>query len=515
MKFLFVLLTIFLQTQSFTPSNEFYFLIKSSEKKIEFSTFRLSNPNRIILEINSKEKMELKKYNSLLPVTKISIKIFKNKTRLVFFVKDDTFYNVLNKNNALLIAFKNSIFIDNDNFDTIVAKISKYKQKPRLLAKTKNTTTVRTELKKHKTLQKENLIAKQLLQDLKNLQKAKLKQQLLAEKLRKENQKRIAELKKQQEQRRIEQEKKRQQEILKQQLLAEKLRKENQRRIAELKKQQEQKRIEQEKKRQQEILKQQLLAEKLRKEKQKRIAELKKQQKEKKLLAKIAEETKKHRNDLKRLFIQEKKFEKLKKIVLHQEKEYENEIILAKLETQKTKKMLKKKKNMVIKKKILVKNNSSKIKNLKIVKLKPIKKNEIPKKLRRIKLKRAVLTKKIEKNAPSLKVVKLRKKGFLKNLFFRKFPDFSRITLKTSGALEYRFREIKGGFVIDVFNLKRIPRYLSSIIDTRAFNAEVKYVYPKKKGKIFKIYIKTIKGVAVRKSEENNFINFDFFVPTI
>ncbi len=474
MKFLFVLLTIFFQTQIFSPSNEFYFLIKSSNKKIEFSTFRLSNPNRIVLEINSDEKIILKKYKSLLPVTKISIKKFKDKTRLIFFVKEDTFYNVLNKNNALLIAFKNSIFTDNDNFDTILAKISKYEQKPILLAKkvVKESNVVNMQKTKNKTLRKENLIAKQLLQDLKNLQKEKIKQELLAKKLKEEKEKKIALLKKQEKQ----------------------------------------KRILEEKKRQQEILKKQLLAKKLEQEKQKKIAELKK---EKKLLAKITKETEKHREELKTLFFQEQKFEKLKKIVLHQEKEYKKKVILAKLKEQKSQEIIKKEKNNLIKTKIVAKNNSSKIKNLKVVKLIPQKNNEIPKKLRRIKLKRMVLRKKIEKNAPELKVVKLRKKGVLKNLFFRKFPDFSRITLKTSGALEYRFREIKGGFVIDVFNLKRIPRYLSSIIDTRAFNAEVKYVYPKKKGKIFKIYIKTIRGVAVRKSEENNFINFDFFIPSI
>ncbi|MFO7736316.1 MAG: hypothetical protein R6W70_08920 [bacterium] len=114
-----------------------------------------------------------------------------------------------------------------------------------------------------------------------------------------------------------------------------------------------------------------------------------------------------------------------------------------------------------------------------------------------------------------LPVRKLAKKGQIENIFFRKHPDFSRVTLKTSGSLEYRFRKIKGGYVIDVFNLHKMPAHLVHIIDARAFNAEVKYIYPQKKDDIFKIYIKASDEIAVRKSQDGVFINFDFFVPLL
>ncbi len=116
---------------------------------------------------------------------------------------------------------------------------------------------------------------------------------------------------------------------------------------------------------------------------------------------------------------------------------------------------------------------------------------------------------------PDLPVQKLEKKGALKNIYFRKFAEFSRVTMEVTGETDYQFREIKGGYVIDVHNFEKIPKYLLNIIDTRGFEAEVEYIYPKKVGNILKIYIKTDQGMAVRKSEEENLINFDFFMPTI
>ena len=116
---------------------------------------------------------------------------------------------------------------------------------------------------------------------------------------------------------------------------------------------------------------------------------------------------------------------------------------------------------------------------------------------------------------PELPVTKLAKKGKLKNLFFRKFPEFSRVTMELDGEVDYQFREINGGFVIDVHNFAKIPKYLLNIIDTRAFKAEVTYIYPKKVDGVLKIYIKTDPGMAVRKSRDNKYINFDFFKPTI
>jgi len=136
-------------------------------------------------------------------------------------------------------------------------------------------------------------------------------------------------------------------------------------------------------------------------------------------------------------------------------------------------------------------------------------------KIRSLKVIKVEPTRQIAEDAPPLKVVTLAAKGKLKNLFFRKFPEFSRVTMEVTGDLDYAFREIKGGYVIDIHNFEKIPNYLLHIIDARAFNAEVQYLYPKRDGKIFKIYIKSNQNIAVRKSEEEGLIHFDFFVPTM
>ena len=121
----------------------------------------------------------------------------------------------------------------------------------------------------------------------------------------------------------------------------------------------------------------------------------------------------------------------------------------------------------------------------------------------------------LSEKLPELPVTKLEKKGKLKNIFFRKFPEFSRVTMELDGEVDYQFREISGGFVIDVHNFDKIPQYLLNIIDTRAFKAEVAYIYPKKADDILKIYIKTDPGMAVRKSVDGKYVNFDFFRPSI
>ena len=121
----------------------------------------------------------------------------------------------------------------------------------------------------------------------------------------------------------------------------------------------------------------------------------------------------------------------------------------------------------------------------------------------------------LSEKMPELPVTKLEKKGKLKNIFFRKFPEFSRVTMELDGEVDYQFREISGGFVIDIHNFDKIPQYLLNIIDTRAFKAEVAYIYPKKVDGVLKIYIKTDPGMAVRKSKDKKYVNFDFFKPTI
>ena len=135
--------------------------------------------------------------------------------------------------------------------------------------------------------------------------------------------------------------------------------------------------------------------------------------------------------------------------------------------------------------------------------------------IRQLKVIKAEKEPTLSEKLPDLPVTKLAKKGRLKNIFFRKFPEFSRVTMELDGEVDYQFREITGGFVIDVHNFEKIPQYLLNIIDTRAFKAEVTYIYPKKVDGVLKIYIKTDPGMAVRKSKDKKYVNFDFFKPTI
>ena len=136
--------------------------------------------------------------------------------------------------------------------------------------------------------------------------------------------------------------------------------------------------------------------------------------------------------------------------------------------------------------------------------------------VRSLKVVKAEKEKPLSETMAHLPVKKLERKGQLKNIFFRRFPEFSRITVEVDGDIDYQFREIIGGFVIDVNNFSKVPKRLLNIIDARAFKAEVTYIYPQKSDENrLKIYIKTKDGMAVRKSEEGKYINFDFFKPTL
>ena len=394
-----LLLFTFFQVQTYDIDDGFYVLISSSKDNVTFSSYRLSNPERIVLEINGQFQYPITEISS--PILKVEKTERKEFTRLTFHVKDGSFYTVLNRGNEILVGFRDKLFLDHENFDTITLALKEHAE-----------TIARKELQEVKT--DESDLVEIMLKDLE-----------LSRQKREEEEKRIAELQRK------------------------KLEEERLRRIKE------------------------------EKEKERRLAELQRKELEEERLRKIKEEEEEKERRLAELQRKKLEEERLRKI-----KEEEEERRLAELQRKKAPAQKK-----------AFRTEDGKIRQLKVVKAKE--KKELP------------------ERTSSLPVTKIGERGRLKNLLFRKFPNFSRISLEITGDIDYQFREIKGGFVIDIRNFSNIPQHLLNIIDTRAFNAEVEYIYPKRVEDIFKIYIKADEGIAVRKSEEKNIINLDFFVPTI
>ncbi len=526
-----LLLFTFFQVQTYDIDDGFYVLISSSKDNVTFSSYRLSNPERIVLEINGQFQYPITEISS--PILKVEKTERKEFTRLTFHVKDGSFYTVLNRGNEILVGFRDKLFLDHENFDTITLALKEHAE-----------TIARKELQEVKT--DESDLVEIMLKDLElsrqkreeeekriaELQRKKLEEERLRRiKEEEEKERRLAELqRKELEEERLrkikEEEERRLAELQRKKLEEERLRrikeekeKEKERRLAELqRKKLEEERLrkikeeeEEKERRLAELQRKKLEEERLRKikeeeeEKERRLAELQRKKLEEERLRRIKEEKEKERRlaELQRKELEEERLRKIK------EEEEEKERRLAelqrkKLEEERLRKIkeeeeerrlaeLQRKKAPAQKK--AFRTEDGKIRQLKVVKAKE--KKELP------------------ERTSSLPVTKIGERGRLKNLLFRKFPNFSRISLEITGDIDYQFREIKGGFVIDIRNFSNIPQHLLNIIDTRAFNAEVEYIYPKRVEDIFKIYIKADEGIAVRKSEEKNIINLDFFVPTI
>ena len=423
MTFLALLFMIF-SLQTMEDSGNFYLIFENSSENPTFSSYRLSNPERIVFEASGTFK------ESDFPVLPSIVKSVEKSesngmTRFVFFVEPGSQYTFFNRKGTIIMGFSRSVFLDDDNYDTIMAKFTAKKEAERIA-------------------------------QAENARKAE-EERLAEEERRTAEEKRIAELQKAEEERRLADEK----------------------RIAELKKADEEKRLVAEK--ESELVKSLMneLIEEERAVEEERLAELKKEYEEKR----VAEE--KRAAELRKAD-EEKRLAELQKA--EEEKRIAEEKRLAELQ-----KAEKEKRDAERVK--AVRSEDGEIRQLKVTKAE----------------KEPTLSEKL----PELPVTKLEKKGKLKNIFFRKFPEFSRVTMELDGEVDYQFREISGGFVIDVHNFDKIPKYLLNIIDARAFKAEVAYIYPKKADNILKIYIKTSNGMAVRKSVDDKYVNFDFFKPSI
>jgi exonuclease VII large subunit len=555
-----LLLFTFFQIETYSIDNGYYVLVDSPKDGITFSSYRLSNPERIVLEING--TFESSFSNLSTPVIKVEKSERKDFTRVIFYVEEKSFYTVLNRGNQILIGFRDKLFLDHEDFDAIAEMIEKQinikiaeevepePEKEIVKKKTDeselvsimmqeleiNRQRVEEEKRKLAELEKQRIeeekrkraeLERQRIEEEKQ-KLAELEKQRIEEEKRKlaelerqrieEEKQKLAELERQRieeekqklaelEKQRIEEEKRRRAEIekiesekeRKRQLALEKQRiEEEKRRLAELERQ----RIEEEKRRLAELERQRIEEEKRRlaelerqriEEEKRRLAELERQriEEEKRKLAELErqriEEEKRRLAELERQRIEE---EKQKLAELERQRIEEEKRRLAELAQRQEKRKFED-----IPQKKAVRTEDGTIRQLPVVKVGE--KSEMDEKISR------------------LPVRKVGERGALKNLLFRKFAEFSRVSLEITGDIDYQFREIKGGFVIDVRNFGKIPQHVLNIIDTRAFNAEVEYIYPKRVDDIFKIYIKADPGTAVRKSEDGNIINLDFFVPTI
>ena len=466
MTFFLIFLFLF-SLQTLDDNDNFYVIFESGNENVTFSSYRLNNPERIVFEADG--TFNDAEFHALPKMIKSVEKSESNgTTRFIFFVESGSQYTFFNRKGTIIIAFSSSIFLDDENFDTVVAKFQA-KREAELLAKAEK--------------------------------KRKIKEKRIAEeKRRMEEEKRLAELKKAEEEKRLAEEEKRIAELRK---AEEKKRLAEEKRIAKIKKAEEKKRLAEEKKRIAELKK---AEEKKRLAEEKRIAELKKAE-EKKRLAEEKRIAELKKTEEKKRLAEERRIAELRKA--EEKKRLAEEKRIAELRKAEEKKRLDEEKRLAeLKKAETEKEKQAAARQLKTVKSED---GEI----RQLKVTKVEKEPTLAEKLPDLPVVKLTKKGKLKNLFFRKFPEFSRVTMELDGEVDYQFREIVGGFVIDVHNFAKIPQYLLNIIDTRAFKAEVTYILPKKVDDVLKIYIKTNEGMAVRKSMDKKYIHFDFYKPTI
>ena len=484
MTFFLIFLFLF-SLQTLDDNDNFYVIFESGNENVTFSSYRLNNPERIVFEADG--TFNDAEFHALPKMIKSVEKSESNgTTRFIFFVESGSQYTFFNRKGTIIIAFSSSIFLDDENFDTVVAKFQA-KREAELLAKAE---------KKRKIKEKRIAEEKRRMEEEKRLAELKKAEE---EKRLAEEEKRIAELRKAEEKKRLAEEKR----IAKIKKAEEKKRlAEEKKRIAELKKAEEKKRLAEEKR----IAELKKAEEKKRLAEEKRIAELKKAE-EKKRLAEEKRIAELKKTEEKKRLAEERRIAELRKA--EEKKRLAEEKRIAELRKAEEKKRLDEEKRLAeLKKAETEKEKQAAARQLKTVKSED---GEI----RQLKVTKVEKDPTLAEKLPDLPVVKLTKKGKLKNLFFRKFPEFSRVTMELDGEVDYQFREIVGGFVIDVHNFAKIPQYLLNIIDTRAFKAEVTYILPKKVDDVLKIYIKTNEGMAVRKSMDKKYIHFDFYKPTI
>ncbi len=537
-------LTASLKERSFHFDGELHLLFTSDAKNISYSSYRLSAPDRIVIEFFG-EVLDGVIPKTVEPVSNIEVKDGGDTLRLIFYLSGDAFYSILNRDNNVLVSFSSTPLDDDSDFSTVFASLlerQRLQQKQKAVAPRAPTKLSEKEL----VAQLEERLKKQKAVLMKQQEKERQRQAELLRRKQEEERKRQVELlrKKQEEERqrlelarkKAEKERKRKEEEAR--IAAERERK---RREALLKKEQEERlRKEQEarqaallRKRQEEERRQLELArkkaeeERKRKEEEARIAaERDRKRKEALLLAKQEKERKRQAELLRK----KQEEEKRRQAELLRKKQEEERKRQAELLRKKQEEERKRQAELLRKKREEEKRQQAELlrrqqQKTALADSKQAKTHTSPERTKMIKTASGDIValrvvrpngrRSVDGETPELSVTTIRKKGVLNNLYFRKYPKFSRITMELTGDVDYQLKEIKGGFVINIFNFKTVPRRLLNIIDTRYFNSVVKYIYPKKVGDIFKIYIKADKGTAVRKSKEGLMVNFDFYTPTI
>jgi len=132
-----------LKKKSYRFSDNYHlFLVSNSAKPISFSSYRLTSPDRVVVEIQG-EILTQKLQNPSGPVTKIEVKDGGETLRLIFHIKAHSFYSILNRNNSVLLSFATIPLEDENDLTQAIATLdAKDTERKQLIAiKTKTTTT--------------------------------------------------------------------------------------------------------------------------------------------------------------------------------------------------------------------------------------------------------------------------------------------------------------------------------------------------------------------------------------
>ncbi|HNT29148.1 MAG TPA: hypothetical protein PKH10_13340, partial [bacterium] len=111
-----------LKLTSYDLGDEYYLLLDTGGANISFSSFRLNEPERIVLEVSGSAA------GVVLPgggatVGRIDRNDLGERTRLVFHIAPGSAYTILHRKNLLLIGFRQDLFITDETIETTLAAI--------------------------------------------------------------------------------------------------------------------------------------------------------------------------------------------------------------------------------------------------------------------------------------------------------------------------------------------------------------------------------------------------------
>ena len=130
MNFLLVFLFIF-SLQTLSDSDNFYLIFESTDENPTFSSYRLNNPERIVFEAGGTFKDT--DMTKLPPMVKsVEKSVSGGMTRFIFFVESGAQYTFFNRKGTIIMGLSRSLFLDDENFDTIIAKFAEKREAERL-----------------------------------------------------------------------------------------------------------------------------------------------------------------------------------------------------------------------------------------------------------------------------------------------------------------------------------------------------------------------------------------------